>query len=478
MRAELRECAPKERCGSEFESVIPLARNIPRAAAMRLTWATASFGVVQFLKMVNNVVLARLLAPSLFGLMLIVNSVCTGVELLSDVGINQNIVSNEQGHTPEFYDTAWSLRAARGIALGTIFFFLSGTLAHFFGKPELRTVLPVIALSFVFTGLQSTSRALLQKRKLVARVSVFDIAVMALTLIANIVLALITPTIWALVLGSLISSAIALLASYLMIPGTKQRIYIDRVSAREILSFGKWIFLSSIIYFFAMNFDRLYFAKQIPLAELGVYSIARSQSDMISNLVIRASNMVIFPAVAAMRVQGSELRSRIRPARRTLLLLAAIVLSCFVALADVLVRLLYDARYTNAAHLLPLLLIAVWISILSTVNDSLMLGTQRPSYPALANAAKLGTFIVGVPIAFHFGGLMAAILIVAMGESARYIVLWSLARTRHLGFARDDLALTAVFLFLIFAIRELLWAVGLTGSIGSLFPLLEQWPFR
>jgi len=305
-------------------------------------------------------------------------------------------------------------------------------------------------------------------------VSLFDIGVTGITMLAHVALALITRTIWALVLGSLLSSVIGLIASYLLVPGTRHRIFIDRESARAILSFGKWIFLSSVIYFFAMNFDRLYFAKEIPLAELGVYSIARSLSDMLSNVVIRASNMVVFPAVAAMRLSGSELRARLLLARRALLLLVAVAMSCFVALADVIVRLLYDVRYASAAVFLPLLLVGVWVSVLSTVNDSLMLGTQRPSYPALANAAKLLTFIVGVPIAFHFGGFVAAILVLAIGETVRYVVLWLLARTRKLGFVREDIALTALFLVLIVIFRQLLWAAGLTGDIRSLFPMLNE----
>ena len=82
---------------------------IPRGMIVRLSWTTGSFGLIQLLRLVNNVVLARLLSPPLFGLMLIVNSIRTGVELLSDVGINQNIVSNRKGHTPVFYDTAWTI---------------------------------------------------------------------------------------------------------------------------------------------------------------------------------------------------------------------------------------------------------------------------------------------------------------------------------------------------------------------------------
>jgi hypothetical protein len=68
---------------------------IPRQMIERLSWTTGSFGVIQLMRLVNNVVLARLLSPPLFGLMLIVNSIRTGVELLSDVGINQD----HQGHS-------------------------------------------------------------------------------------------------------------------------------------------------------------------------------------------------------------------------------------------------------------------------------------------------------------------------------------------------------------------------------------------
>ena len=91
---------------------------ISREMLVRLSWTTTAFGVIQLLRLVNNVVLARLLSPPLLGLMLIVNSIRTGVELLSDVGINQNIVSNREGHTPEFYDTAWTISVIRGVVLG------------------------------------------------------------------------------------------------------------------------------------------------------------------------------------------------------------------------------------------------------------------------------------------------------------------------------------------------------------------------
>lgn len=446
---------------------------IPRDTIVRLSWTTGSFGLIQLLRLVNNVVLARLLSPPLFGLMLIVNSIRTGVELLSDVGINQNIVSNRKGHTQEFYDTAWTIKVIRGILLGAICFALSGVLASFFETPELATILPVIALTFVFTGFYSATGALLQKQRQVARISTFEVGVTLLSLIVHVALALITPTIWALVLGAVITTAASLVASYLYIPGTRHHFMIHRPSAREILVFGKWIFLSSIIYFFAMNFDRLYFAKQISLTLLGIYSIARSMADMLSQLAVRSSNMVLFPTVAAMEASPAEVRTRLLRARRTMMALVAVGLGCFVAVSDAVVLLLYDARYAEAALLLPLLLLGVWISILATVNDSVLLGTAKPAPPAIAQGAKLLTFIVGVPLAFHYSGLIAAIVVLNAGEVVRYVVLWAFSRKQHLGFGRDDLALTLLFLGAVVVFRELLTMLGLTTGIEDLFPILQ-----
>jgi O-antigen/teichoic acid export membrane protein len=450
---------------------------ISREMVIRLGWTTTSFGLIQVLRLVNNVVLARLLSPPLLGLMLIVNSIRTGVELLSDVGINQNIVTNREGHTPEFYDTAWTIAAIRGVVLGAFCFAFAGFFAGFFEKPELATILPVIALTFVFTGFQSASSALLQKQGSVARISAVEVGVSVISLAAHVALALITPTIWALVLGSVITSGAALVASYLIIPGVRHRFMIDRSSAREIIFFGKWIFLSSIIYFLAMNYDRLFFAKQIPLALLGVYAIARSMSDMLTTLANRTSSMVLFPHVASMQATASEVRSRLLHSRRTMILLVAIGLAAIVSVSDLVIRFLYDSRYETAAEILPLLLLGVWVSILATVNDSVLLGMARPAYTAIANASKLATFVIGVPLAFHYSGLMAAIVVLNAGEVVRYVVLWLFSRRKHLAFGRDDLALTILFLLLVVCLREGLAYLGMTGSIETLFPVLrpEMW---
>jgi O-antigen/teichoic acid export membrane protein len=465
-----------ERLGWRSDRLERLGRlsvtNPRRAVIVKLGWTTISYGIVQLIRLLNNVILARLLAPPLFGLMLIVNTIRIGIELLSDVGINQNIVSHRNGESPDFVDTAWTLQMLRGLFLGAVCFASARLAADFFDQPELAQILPVAALFFVFTGFNSAGRALAQKQIRVKRLSIFEIGVALFSLIAHATLALITPTIWALVLGSVVTGAFTLVGSYFLVPHIRHRIMLDRPSLTQLLVFGKWIFLSSIIYFLAMNFDRLYFSRQISLTELGIFGIARTLADTVTLLAARCGSMLLFPMVAAMQAEGAEVRQRLQHDRRLLLLGVAIALSFFVAVSDRVVAFLYDERYQAAAILLPVLLLGAWFAVLSTVNESILTGIRKPAASAFANIAKFVTYLVAVPLAFQSYGLTVAVLVLSAGEAVKYVTLWVFGRREHLGFGRDDLVLTFVFVIGIVGCRELLQAVGLTPGLDQLFPWL------
>jgi O-antigen/teichoic acid export membrane protein len=444
-----------------------------RTLVSRLSWITVSHVITSVLRLLNNVVLARLLAPSLLGMFLIVNLVRTGIELVTDVGVGQNIVSNKNGHDPDFYDTAWTIQVFRGLVLGVVCVISANAISHAFGKPELSIVLPFAALFSIVSGFSSVSTFLIQKNIEVARFAKFEIALAVLNIAIYCTLALITPTIWALVIGTVASFAALSVSSYLLIPGIRHRFFIDRRYAREILVFGKWIFWSSMISFLAMNFDRLYFARQLTLTDLGIYGIARNLTETITTLAVRYGNLLIFPMVAGWQVPPPEVRSRIRHGRRTILLGAAVALGGLVAGSDLIIRILYDQRYHQAGIILPLLLISAWVAILSTVNEYLLLGVSRPAMPTYANGAKFLSYAVAIPIAFHFFGFLGAILALSAGEGIKYIALWLQARSHHLSFARDDLVLSVAFVLSILLAREAMFALGLTASLQALFPWIS-----
>lgn len=455
------------------ENKLEMFLGVSKKMAGRLGWTAFGYGAVQAIRLLNNVILARLLAPSIFGVMAVVNSIRTGFELLSDVGILQNIVSNPQGAQAKFYNTAWTIQAIRGVALGLLCLLIAKPMAIFFESPDLAKVLPLASLFFIFHGFHSTASGIIHKDLKVLRLNLFEIGLTLLSLLIHVVVVFFNPTIAGLVLASVLASASMCIMSYLYIPRLRHQFMIDPDAARQLFSFGKWVFLSSIVYFFAMNFDRLYFAKEITFAELGVYGIARGLSDMFSLFVMRCGSFVLFPTVAASAFAAEELRHKMLFGRRTLLAAAAAGIGVFFALGPVIVRLLYDARYHDAGPIVQILCIGVWFNILTSTNDSILLGLGRAAYPALANTAKLVTYIVGVPLAFHWSGFTAAIAVISAGEFVKYVALWALSHKEHLRFGRDDLVLTLVFMGSAVAAQEIVSMIG--WSAGSLVLSVGQW---
>jgi O-antigen/teichoic acid export membrane protein len=73
-------------------------------------WTVGAYVVGTALRVATNLVLVRLLAPDIFGTMLIVYTLRMGIELISDIGVGQSIIYNNNADNPEFYNTAWSLQ--------------------------------------------------------------------------------------------------------------------------------------------------------------------------------------------------------------------------------------------------------------------------------------------------------------------------------------------------------------------------------
>ena len=433
-------------------------------------WTLGGYGVGQVIRLGTNVALARLLAPELFGTMLIVNTLMTGIQLFSDVGIGQNIIHSPRALDPKFYNTAWSVQIIRSIGIWLIILLVAIPAAHFYGAPILSAILPVSGFSMILLGLASVSPAILQKKMLYGRMAVFNLATALISSALLITLAYLTPTIWALVLSGVVGTAVYTGLTYFLVPGLKQRFLIDRPSLSEITSFGKWVYLNSMVYFLSINFDRLYLAKVVPLEVLGIYGIARSLSELFGTVATHMGNSVIFPFIASHADRPREtLRRELVMIRGKFLALIALGCSLFIASADLAIKLLYDQRYYAAAWMLPVLTLGSWFSLLATTNESTLLGLGVPSYTAIANSVRFLLLLVGLPLSLKFEGLQGAIVTLVLVEVCRYVPVYIGQRRQRFSFGAQDAAIT-LSMFAMVGLWELMrWACGLGTSFDPFF---------
>jgi O-antigen/teichoic acid export membrane protein len=436
-------------------------------------WTIGGFGLGQAVRFTTNIAIARLLSPDLFGVMLIVNTIRTGTELVSDVGINQNIVYSSNALKPTFYNTAWTLRIIRSFGLWLVLFLAAIPAAHFYKVATLAIIIPVSAISVLFIGCSSLSPAISQKQMKFITVSIFNIGTSAVSGLVLVSLCYFSRTIWALVFAGIAGSAVEMVGSYIVPPHLRYRFHIDRRSATEIASFGRWIFLGSIVYFLSMNFDRLYLAKLVPLELLGIYGIARSMSDLMSNAVLHLGSSVVFPFIASHKnLSRQSLRLQLASTRVRSFFLMAVGCSLLISTADLVVKILYDQRYQSASWMLPVLFIGSWFSSLAAINEATLLGLGMPPYSAIANGVKFALLVILIPAGVKFYGLAGGIFALAIVELLRYLSVLIAQKRELFSFGGQDFKLTAMMVLMTIVLETIRWAGGVGTSFDSLLEIM------
>lgn len=421
-------------------------------------WTIGAYGASVGLRFGSNVVLSRLVAPEVFGVMLIINTLRIGIELISDVGIGQNIVQNPKGETRSFRDVAWTIQLVRGVILFSLLFLAAAPLGRLYQLPP--EAIQFSALTLVLMGGASVSIYLLQRRLQFIRLNLFDLGVDAIGAVLVISLAFISPTIWSLILANVLTAAIRMVATYFL-PEARVRLAWRKDHAHEILSFGKWIYLSSLLMFLCASFDKLFLGQAIPLALLGIYGLARNVADLPSALFGRIGYSLVFPVIASQQAQSrTELHARLAPLRLKLLLGSAACIAFGTAFADYAIMIIYDDRYHEAGWMLPVMLLGVWGAILCSMNEYALLGLGKPLYGAAGNMVKLVCLVVGIPLALKTTGLLGTILVVAFSDFCRYIPILIGQRRERLSFFLQDLGVSLFLLALLGAFILLRWQAG------------------
>lgn len=411
--------------------------------ASRFLWSIASFGSSFGLRLASTVLLARLLDPHVLGVMVVINALRYGVELLSDVGIEQNVVQHARGAEPDFFNTAWTIQILRGALLTFVFLALAIPLGRLYEiEPQL---LCAVAFAPLLNSAHSTSIFLLVRNLAVRSRMLFEFSAELVGFSATVLLVLVSPTAWSVVGGMLIGIGFRSLLSY-RLPHPRHRLALHRVHARDILRFGGWMFLSSLLLFLSTNIDRLLLGRLAPLGMVGIYGIARSISDVPGQVAGRLSYQLLLPLFAARRREGAALNLRdVARARLLFVLCGALGLGTALAWSDVAIRILFDHRYQAAEWMLFALLPGAWFSCLGNLNESVVLGSNRPDLNAAANLARMAAILLGLPTGYWLAGLPGAIAAIVAGEVMRYLALAVLQTRLGVSFWRQDGLGTLVF---------------------------------
>ena len=77
-------------------------KSVKHRAVRGSLWSTVGFGGSQVIRLGSNLLLTRLLAPEVFGLMALVQVALQALKMMSDLGITTSVMIGRHGDDPDF----------------------------------------------------------------------------------------------------------------------------------------------------------------------------------------------------------------------------------------------------------------------------------------------------------------------------------------------------------------------------------------
>jgi O-antigen/teichoic acid export membrane protein len=402
------------------------ARGLRKLLLKSSAYEMIGYGASQAIRFGSNLLLSRLLFPKAFGLVALVNILNQGLIMLSDVGLPTVIIQSERGDDTRFLNTAFTWQSARAAALWIVAVLAAFPMAAFYEEPQLKQLIPIGSCSVLILGFRSTAYYTMRRRLNLKPLMFLELAAQIGAVAIMIPWALLAPSVWALIAGTLVSSLIAVIGSHMLNVDYRNRFEWDRESAQSMFDFGKWIAGSSMLTFASGQGDRLLLGRYLGAATLGVYSNAVFISGALGEAITRITQGVFFPAYSRVRPDGKprlqEVFYRTRLAVDGLILPA---LGGLAVLGPFVVHLLYDKRYQDAGWMLRILAIRVSLAVLTSPAQFCLIALGQTRYGFFLNLARATALVIGVPVGYHIAGIAGLVWAVALSEVPAMLVVYT-----------------------------------------------------
>jgi lipopolysaccharide exporter len=358
-------------------------------------WMFAARWADKLLGLVSTLVLARLLAPGDFGIVAIATAVIVLLEVMTNFSFDTALIQH-RSPTREHYDTVWTIGVLFGAAVSVAMIVLAYPLAMIYKDPRLIPLMLVFAANPLLNALRNVGVVDFRRNLQFHKEFLLNFIRRIVSLPVALGLAFWLQDYWALVLGSLFTTAAGAVLTYVMHPFRPRSSLAHR---GELIGFSKWMFLSNLFQFLSIRFGDFIIGKFRGPHELGLFSMASEFGSLPWLEIAAPINRAAFPGYSRLAADHNELMQTFL---RVFGLIAAVVIPSGVGIAltaPMFVPLLLGPKWLDAIPLVQLMALAATLIGLWTNLGYVFMARGQPQRLLVLNSWQAAT-TVGFLIAF------------------------------------------------------------------------------
>jgi PST family polysaccharide transporter len=310
------------------------------------------------------IVLARLLDPSDFGLVLMV-TVLTGVfEIFATGGLSVATVQKLEISDAEISTLFWC-----NIAIGALLCLLciaaAPALSAFYHEPKTALVMVTIAPAFVINATGVQHLALLQRHLRYVTLSAIEVGSEIVAAAVAIGMAIAGFGYWAVVASVITGPLVITIGAWAAsgwIPGRPRNVG----DVSTMLRFGGTITLNNLVVYAAYNFEKVLLGRYFGPEALGLYGRAYELINLPTRIINTAIGVVAFSSLARLQSEPARLKSYFLKGYSLAVSVTLPATIACAAFADDIVLVMLGPKWTDAATIFRLL--APTILVFSMIN--------------------------------------------------------------------------------------------------------------
>ena len=361
----------------------------------------------QLVTLIVNIILARILAPSDFGLI----GMLTLFIALSNVFIEcgfSNALIRKIDRTQEDCSTTFFFNIIVGLAVYFVLFAISPFIADFYREPLLKPLLWVIGLNVIFNSLCIVQNALLTASfniKLQAQIQFFS---QTITGIIAIFLAYQGWGVWALAVQSVLSTFIRTILLWAKAKW-KPTLEFSKSSFSYLWGFGSKMLATGLISAFFTEINSVIIGKQYAKAELGFYTRANHFARLMPDIVNQIIQKVALPTLAQYQKEPIKLTEMYRNYIHIIAFLCIPSMFLIAAISEPLIIVLLSDKWSQSIIILQILSVALSITPIGIINLALLQVLNRTDITLYIEIIKKIILIGIIIITVGFGLLYLVI---------------------------------------------------------------------
>ena len=310
----------------------------------------------RFMEFAFGVILARLLVPADFG-MIVTIQVFTGfVGMLTSGGMGQSLIRAKTADDNDF-TAVFTLQLTLGVLVYAFFFTVAPWIAEYFENPLYADLIRVSTVVFLLRPFAMMRVSWLNRAMDFKNRSLVEIASGLITSVASVAMAFAGLGVWSLTLSGLIG-AVAKNVMLARVTSLKLRLNPDIAVIRKHASFGFLITANDFVTYLRTESKHLIISKLAGPAFLGLFNKAESMSRLPNQLMVPATMEPVFRAMS--KVQDDLDQSKYM-FYRVISLLMVYTLPLYIMLwwvAEPFITVVYGEKWTAAGAPMSILAIA------------------------------------------------------------------------------------------------------------------------